>query len=343
MAIATSPSHSDRKMRKVSMYETKSGLRALAAITLLAISATFSAAGPATAADEYSSSVTFLSKAFGSSKQTVVLYDAQQDGVTLEAMLQLAAAGKTIEKQLPAVKYMLLDPAQPLGTKSSGYLFNPDKSIKVGLAGKFLFTSEALGVANNSVRYKLFKKLNAKINADTGEIASVTSGAIDYAWVAMGLHSYQEYTLTNKVISKLIKLQNADGGFSSWDPTVSDIDATGLVLQALNLSPVRAASKAVSNRAAAEKAGIAFLKKHDSTDGSNWAADGSPSVNSTAYAAMGLKAAGKNIDKYVAWLKTQLVTKGGFKSAYSEGAADVFATSQALSLLYGKTYLDIRY
>lgn len=343
MAFATSPSHSDRSLRKVSMFGNSSGLRSIAAIIGITLISSAVAPSPASATDPYASSVTFLAKAFGDSKQSIVLYEAQQDGITLEAMVQLAAAGKTIEKQLPAVKYMLLNAEQPLGTKSSGYLFNPDKSIKVGLAGKFLFTSEALGVANNSVRYKLFKKLITKINAETGVMTSATSGAMDYAWVALGLHSYQEYTLANKVISALLKLQNADGGFSSWDPTVSNIDATGLALQVMNLKPTRASGKAIANRAVAEKKAIAYLKKNDSLDGSNWSSDGEASVNSTAYAAMGLKAAGKNIDKYLAWLKTQLVSKGGFKSPYSNGAGDVFATSQALALLYGKTYLTIGY
>ncbi|MFM6971684.1 MAG: hypothetical protein ACKOWH_03735 [Rhodoluna sp.] len=343
MAIATSPSHSDRKLRKVSMFGTKSGLRTIAAIISITLAASVGISLPANAADAYSASVTFLAKSFGANKQAITLYESQQDGITLEAMVQLAAAGKTIEKQLPAVKYMLLNPEQPLGTKNSGYLFNPDKTLKMGLAGKFLFASEALGVANNSVRYKLYKKLVAKIDASTGEISLTTSGAMDYAWVALGLHSYQEYTLANKVISGMIKLQNADGGFSAWDPTVSNIDGTGLVLQALNLAPTRASAAAIASRAAAEKKAVAYLKKSDSVDGSNWESEGAASVNSTAYAAMGLKAAGKNIDKYVAWLKTQLVSKGGFKSPYSNGAGDVFATSQALALLYGKTYLTIGY
>lgn len=319
---------------------TKPKLRTAFVSALTSFALALSIVSPAAAATPYATTVNFLASSFGENKNSIELFGSRHDGVTLESMIQLKAAGRNLVQQLPAVRYMLIDQTQVLGKSSSGYIFNADKSLKVGLAGKFLYTSEILGVANNSMRYSVFTRLKAKINS-SGEIAGTASGAVDYAWVALGLYSYDEDLLANKVVSKMLSLQNADGGFSAWDPSASNIDGTGLVLQALNLPLLNESSTLKKNRVNATKLAVAYLTKSVASEGDHWDADGAPSVNSTAYAAMGLKAAKKKISKYSSWLKTQLATGGGFTSAFSNGAADVFATSQAIAPLIGINYLDL--
>lgn len=317
--------------------------RRLAALTTLTIVFSNLGMGGATAAENYSSTVSFLAKSFLNGKALEGSPAGTMEyGFTLDAMLQLKAGGKSLAQQLPAVNYMLGTRSQPLGNASNGYLFNKDStlSLNVGRAGKFLFTSEAIDVPNNSIRFDVFKKLAARINSRTGEISGVASGAIDYAWVALGLNSYEEHTLANKVIQKMLTLQNTDGGFGEVDPLVSTPDATGLALQAINLRQDFGTDAQDKKRADAEKKAVAYLIS-TSVEKNHWDAYGEASVNSTAYAAMGLRAAGKKISAYSAWLKLQLAPKGGFLTSWSNGAGDKFATAQAIVPLLGKSYLDL--
>lgn len=315
----------------------------LAILASLALSISTAAITPATAAENYSSTVSFLAKSFVNGRALEGFTAGTMEyGFTLDAMMQLKAGGRSLVQQLPAVNYMLGTRSQPLGTASNGYLFNKDAalSLNVGRAGKFLFTSEVIDVPNNSIRYDVFKRLAARINSKTGEITGVTSGAIDYAWVALGLNSYQEHTLANKVVQKMLTLQNTDGGFGEVDPLVSTPDSTGLALQAINLRQDFGTTAQDKKRADAEKKAVAYLIS-TSVDKNHWNAYGEASVNSTAYAAMGLKAAGKKISAYSLWLKNQLAPKGGFMTSWSAGAGDKFATAQAIAPLLGKSYLDL--
>ena len=324
----------------------KSGLRKIAAIFSITCLIGLATGTPASAANPYASTVSFLSNAMVKGKALDGYpTGAPEYGFTLEAMLQLKAGGKTFVQQLPAITYMLSTKTQPLGSSSKGYLFNRDtaKTLKVGRAGKFLFTSEAINVPNNAIRYEVFKKLSARINSKTGEISGTEAGVIDYAWVALGLNSYQEYTLANRVVQKMLTLQNTDGGFGEADLVTSTPDATGLALQAINYRETFGSDSEDNKRLASEKKAAAYLLATDVED-SYWSAYGGPSVNSTAYALMGLKAAGKKsstVAKHVGWLKSKLAPTGGFITDWSNGSGDVFATSQAYVPLIGKSYLDL--
>ena len=212
--------------------------------TLTALTIALSTSTMASAADNYSSTVSFLSKSFLNGKALEGFTAGTMEyGFTLDAMLQLKAGGKTLVQQLPAINYMLGTRSQPLGNASNGYLFNKDEtlSLNVGRAGKFLFASEALDVPNNSIRFDVFKKLAARINSQTGEISNVASGAIDYAWVALGLNAYEEHSLANKVVQRMLTLQNTDGGFGEVCWYQEDPRLTGH----LNLGAI---AKLVTNR-----------------------------------------------------------------------------------------------
>jgi len=138
-------------------------------------------------------------------------------------------------------------------------------------------------------------------------------------------------------------MQNTDGGFGETDLMTSTPDATGLALQAINYRKTFGSDSEDKKRIAAEKKAVAYLLATDVED-NHWNAYGGPSVNSTAYALMGLKAAGKKASSLAAhteWLKNQLAPKGGFMTDWSNGVGDVFATAQALVPLLGKSYLDL--
>ena len=352
-------------VRKVPMLGTKSGLRKIAAITALTLGLSTFTNTSALAADAYANSVTLLSKAFGSDKTKIVLFDSVQPGITLEAMLQLKAGGRSFIKQLPAIQYNLTNAQAPIGLTSKGaysykgYLFNADskKSIKPGLAGKWLFTSEVIDAANGPHRYAVLKKLQTQVSASSGGLTVFDSASgsyvantsvFDYAWVSMGLNSYQEYSLANKVLQKMLTLQNADGSFGQ--DANSYADATGLALQAINYMQNFGTSAEDKKRADAEKRAVKFLKSaainpaDASLPGDRWLSFGEESVNASAYALMGLKAAAvsaKTTAPHLAWLKSNLLASGGFKTSFSNGAADIFATSQALAASLGKSYLEL--
>jgi hypothetical protein len=322
------------------------GSRFFASSIALSLVLTAGGSQPAKAADAYPSTVSFLAKSLVEGKALAGLaVGTSEFSLTLEAMMQLKAGGRGLVRQLPAVRHMLSNRTQPFGTASSGYLFNKDekKSLNVGLAGKFLFTSEVLDVPNNSIRFQLFRRLALLINTKTGEISGATGGSVDYAWVAMGLNSYQEFTLANRVAQFMLKLQNADGGFGEADTLVSTPFATGLALQAINYRQTFGSAKEDELRAASEKQAVAFLLASDIEE-NHWTVSGVASVSSTAYAAMGLKAYGirkKTLARYTNWLKAQLAPKGGLRTSVSNGEGDKFATAQSYVPLIGNSYLDL--
>lgn len=322
------------------------GLRFYASAIALSIIVTLGGSQSAQAAVAHPSTVSFLAKSMVDGKVVDGLEAGVPDfSVTLEAMMQLKAGGRELIKQLAAVRHMLSTRTQPFGTLSRGYLFIQDeaKSLKPGLAGKFLFTSEVLDVPNNSLRFEAFRRLAASVNSRTGEITGATAGSIDYAWVAMGLNSYQEFTLANKVVQFMLTLQNADGGFGEADPLVSTPASTGLALQAINYRQTFGSAEEDTLRASAEKKAVSFLLATD-VEENHWTTSGAPSVAATAYAVMGLKAFGARkttLARYTNWLKGQLAAKGGFKTSLSNGEGDKFATAQSYVPLIGKSYLDL--
>jgi hypothetical protein len=122
--------------------------------------------------------------------------------------------------------------------------------------------------------------------------------------------------------------------------SASSADATGIALQALVVAK-RAATK--SQAAALQKSIISASQYLRSTQvtGSHWDAWGDVDVNGTAYAAMGLKAAGANIVAIQAWLKSRLAPTGGLTTPWSNGVGDVFATAQGYVPLIGLSYLNL--
>lgn len=326
------------------MLKSRSGLRKIAALITIALSALTlqtTAVAPASATDNAPATLAFIDKAFNAN-QEIVLYGNTEYGLTIEALLQRKAGGYSLVKQLPAVKRILVD-RTVVGNNKVGYLYTKDGALRTGRAGLFLFASNALGVANRPLQLSVFNELKAAI-APNGSIALANGNSVEYAWVVLGLHAFKQDALANRVLTFLQSKANSDGGFAGWSAT-SSIDGTGLTLQAMAALRNYGGAKVVADRKTAIVKAAAYLRGVQ-VSGSYWQSDNgdgtfSPDPNGTAYAAMGLKSVGANITRVSAWLKTQVVIDGGIKSAWSNGAGDVFATAQAYAPMIGKTYLEL--
>ena len=331
------------------MFGPKSGLHKLAA-TMLVISTTF-LLNPlvASAADTYPAVTNFLSSKFVAGKAIDGFTAGKADyGFTLDAMLQLRAAGKSVASQRVSINHVLNDQLVAIN-RGGGYLFDSAKKFKPGLAGKFLFTSTALRVSNGPTKNAVVTLLRKAVSAD-GNILGSEGNTYDYAWVVLGLKSLQttkDNLLANKVALKLASMAQPDGGFGfdrNADTSASSPDSTGIALQALAFAKTDGSTVERAAKLKAVRLATSYLTKTDIED-NHWNSFGDFDVNGTAYATMGLKAAGvgaKTIGAYSTWLKSNLSADGkGFATPWSAGAADTFATAQAYVPLIGLSYLDL--
>lgn len=326
------------------MFGAKSGLRVIAAATIAAI-AIAAPLSPAQAALEmYPSTINFLTSKFVDGKSLDGFTPGSPDyGFTLEAILQRKAAGQKLSDKLflPA-KAVLADSTTLTKSIVASYAYGSDKKIKPGLAGKFLFTSTAIGAPNATLRNAVVADVKKAI-ATNGSIPTSAGNTFDYSWAILGLATNNQSKLANSVAASLITLQRPDGGFGmdqTGDTLASSADATGIALQALALAK-RTATK--SQTAVLQKSIVSasqFLRATQVT-GNHWEAWGDVDVNGTAYAAMGLKAAGGNISAIQAWLKTRIAAAGGITTPWSNGLGDVFATAQGYVPLIGLSYLNL--
>jgi hypothetical protein len=325
------------------MFGSKTELRVIA-VALLAAIAIASPIQPAEAANEtYPSTIKFLSDKFVDGKALDGFTPGKPDyGFTLEAMLQRKAAGQKITDQFIAIKATLADSTVLAKSVVNSYIYTPDKKLKPGLAGKFLFTSAVLALPNAPLRNSVIAELK-KIIAPNGSLSGVFGNTFDYAWTALGLAANGQPKLANSVAVAMVSLQRPDGGFGTdqtGDTMTSASDATGIALQAFALSRKSATKSQIAIEQKALLAAAAYLRTTQ-VAGNHWESWGDTDVNGTAYAAMGLKAAGANISAIQDWLKSQLAPSGGLKTPWSNGLGDVFATAQGYAPLVGLSYLNL--
>ncbi len=142
----------------------------------------------------------------------------------------------------------------------------------------------------------------------------------------------------------LLTAQCTDGGFPDAFPKAGvkcspSPDATGLALQAL----VAAGADCPATQARA------WLKAHQRADGSFTDSAVDPAkpavgnVNSTAYAALGLIAAGESTTTVADYLASVQSSDGGLaiKPASGDKKSNVYATAQALDAFAGSSFLTI--
>jgi hypothetical protein len=328
------------------MLGPKTALRAFAAILIAVVAIATPLSSASATTTEYPTTLKFLTDKFVGGKTLDGLSPGSPDyGFTLEAMLQRKAAGHKLIDQLPAVRANLADTT--VFSKSAVYTYaysvnGSSRTIKPGLAGKFLFASAAIGVPNAPLRNGLMADLKKAI-ATNGLIATSSGNVFDYSWAILGLASNNQQKLANTVALKLISLERPDGGFGTdqtGDTTTSSADSTGIALQAIGLAKRSASGAQLAREQKALVAAAAYLRATAAT-GDHWNAWGDVDVNGTAYAAMGLKAAGANITSVQNWLKSRVATTGGLTTPWSKGSGDVFATAQGITPLLGLSYLNL--
>lgn len=326
------------------MFGPKSGFRVMAAVIVAVVTAATPLAGALAATETYPSTVKFLTDKFVGGKVLDGFTPGTPDyGFTLEALLQRRAAGQKISDKLfvPA-KTILADSTSLTKSLVSTYVYGADKKIKPGMAGKFLFVSAAVGAPNAPLRNAVVADLKKSISSN-GSITAVAGNTFDYAWVILGLATNGQSKLANTVAASLIALQRQDGGFGmdqTGNTASSSADATGLALQGLVLAKKSATKSQVTSLQKSIVLASQYLRANQVT-GNHWDAFGDADVNGTAYAAMGLKAAGGNITAIQTWLKSRLAAGGGLTTPWSNGAGDVFATAQGYVPLIGLSYLNL--
>jgi hypothetical protein len=324
------------------MFETKTGLRTFA--TLITIAAlTFAASiTPASAEVKHASTVRFIASKFVEKKYVEGFSAGKPDfGFTIEALLQLRAAGQSANSFKPAVDFNLRSAANAGISTKVGLLY-VDKKFQTGRGGMFLVASKAFALPKSSLSTSVLNSVKAAVSK-TGEIADANGNTFIYGWTVLGLKAAGETKLANLVATKLASIARPDGGFGTdltGDTLTSGSDASGMALMALaavNKTGTSAQEKAKS--AASTKAVNWLTKTALVTD--HYEAWGDVDVNGTAYAAMGLSAAGKLNPSIQKWLVSRIAPNGGLVSAYSSGAADIFASAQGYIALLGSSYVSL--
>ena len=330
------------------MFEAKSGLRKIATkITAFGLGAALvlaanlgsaaTSASAASSAPKLPATVSYLEKAFSGAD----IKSRETTGFALEAFMQVAGAGINASSLSQDVNGFLTRPNRAIGNRTSpGYLVNPTTlAIKPGLAGKFLYASKVLKISNFGLQNKVANLLNSQI-VSRGATAASKGNAQDMAWVALGLTSFGAVPLARQIDAALIKLQHSDGGFN-YDPTLSvgGTDVTAIAIQAL--LAVKPLNKvAADRRNKAVSAAVAFLKV-STVGGNHFEAYGDVDPNGTAYAIMGLDAAGVNVASYLSWLRSRLQSDGGIEAPWAPGAGDRYATAQGYLPLIGENYVSL--
>jgi len=261
-------------------------------------------------------------------------------GFSLEALIQRKALGETSTQLAPAVDYLLAKAPTVLGTDSKpGYLVS-EGNLKLGLTGKWLFTSVAVGAKNGTLRRQVIAGALSKIDGSGDLAPDAHANTYDRAWLVLGLAANGYTRQSADLAGRITLTQLTDGGFNDgFTAGVSSADGTGISLQALAAAAPLAGKRLQSKILASEIRAVAYLKKTQITN--HFESFAAPDVNGTAYAAMGLVAVGKASANLTTWLSQQLTSDGGFATPWSQGAGDIYATAQAVVAAQGKSYLNL--
>ena len=239
-------------------------------------------------------------------------------GFTLEAIAQLSEA--------PSID---LSAAKKWALATTDQIKDEKGNLVLGLAAKWLFVSVLVDYDNKTLRDQVTSELAAAYTQ--GYDADIVN-SFDAAWAALALKAVGKTAEANRASGSLQYSRGSDNGWGSelGNPaSLSTTDATAIALLAFI---------ATENKWAADVA-KAWLQANMVTD--HYEAWGDVDVNGTAYATMALQAAGEDVTKLKAWLKTKVAKDGGLETPWSAGKGDTFATAQAYLPLIGLNYVDL--
>lgn len=330
------------------MFSAKSGMRlfALSIVSAVAFSITAGLVpasawlSPASAHEGHSQdeAIAFLQGKFVEGKYLEGFTPGQPDyGFTLEALIQLKLAGADLTPVMAAVREVSYNAAGFSEAISKGENFNP------GLAAKYIFAAKVLESPNRELCDAAALKLEGTLD-ENGAIKGREGLVFDHAWAILGLRATGRNDAALRVEQYLWTLQEADGGFNTGDEFASDgvstTDASGIALQALAAMTGQGPAEAAAERELLIDDLRAFLLGTQ-VESSHWEGFGSVDVNGTAYAAMGLAAAGEDTEAIANWLEQQQAADGGLATPWSEGSGDTYATAQALAPMAEVNYVDV--
>ena len=257
-------------------------------------------------------------------------------GRTLDAAIALLAAGG--HDDVLGVTLTSVTSADAVAEYTQGVPFDADDAAYAGATAKLAFVVEAAGLdATDVADVDLLAQLLSLVTpqgrladrSDFGDFANLYG----HAFALLALDTAGR-TPSDALVQGLLAAQCADGSFpqeyepEAGEPCDGQVDATGLVLQAL-------AALDQSASTAATKARDWLLGQR----AANGSFPGEVPVNSTGYAAAGLLAVGADITSSRTWLASQQNSDGGLRrGTASSTTSDVFATAQALPALDGSTF-----
>lgn len=248
--------------------------------------------------------------------------------------------------------------ASSLNQSGATWLSSQNKSLLDYIASQAPFPTAttaaargklALGLAANDLDPKNYLKHNLVISItqtydpNTGAYGSTNW---DQAFAILGLRASGE-SVPTKAVQTLAERINPDGGWGYSVGFNSEVDNTGLILQALIAGGASITSTEVIS-------GVQFLRSLQNDDG-GFPVDkltpneepGASNANSTAFAVQGLLAA--EVDPLsltrsitatnpISYLLSLQMPDGGFKWMASDTSSNVFATQQVIPALSGKAF-----
>jgi hypothetical protein len=135
------------------------------------------------------------------------------------------------------------------------------------------------------------------------------------------------------VLTNLVSSQDASGAFGyDFGGFVADYDTTGLAIQALH---------AAGGNSAAIAGAVAWATAQQNTQG-YWPNPYSP-VDSTGILGSGLQLVGAGTAGALAWIESQQLADGGFPAEVAGTTSNLMATSDALWLITGTSYVTVTF
>lgn len=256
-------------------------------------------------------------------------------GRTLDSAIALLAAGG--HDDVLGVTLTSATSADAVASYTQGSPFDADDAAYAGATAKLAFVVEAAGLdATDVADVDLLAQLLSLVTpegrledrSDFGDFANLYG----HAFALLALDTAGR-TPSDALVQGLLAAQCADGSFpqeyepEAGEPCDGQVDATGLVLQALAALDLAGSPDAVQARD--------WLLAQRNADGSF---PGEVPVNSTGYAAAGLLAVGADIASSRTWLASQQNADGGLRRGTASTDSDLFATAQALPALDGATF-----
>jgi hypothetical protein len=247
--------------------------------------------------------------------------DMGSASTTAEGILALAAT------QNPEYTPQLQAMQSYLGERVEDYISGRAES-----AAKLVFVAIAAGIDPTSYAgIDLLERVKAGI-AEDGAFGAYPMAYSSGLGILALLRTDQQ--IDPKLVSWMISQAEPDGSFSYQKGGPGDPDNTAMAILALSALPDPSPEAAAALEAAKK-----WATDNQQPDGS-WT--GMAAVNSTAMLGSALLATGMDQQQAITYLAAAQAASGGIPANPGEEQPDLFATTQAMLLLSGQSYLSLQ-